>query len=462
VATLTFCGATGQVTGSCYLIETEHTRVLLECGLFQGPPEIDALNEKPFPFDPAGIHAVVLSHAHLDHSGRLPKLVRDGFRGAVYVTPPTLDLLGIMLKDAAYLQERDAEWNARHKNNRNHEPEPLYTVADAEKAITLCQAVDYAEPFAPAEGFNVTFHNAGHILGSSIVEMEITDKGTKRRLVFSGDLGHGGSPLLPAPDRLAQADALLLESTYGDRDHRPMADTLSEFEDILAKAAREGGNVLIPAFAVERTQEILFRLGELHHAGRLKQQMVFLDSPMAIAATEVYLKYQRDLPPETAAAIDRAGGAEKFLPVLRLTRTPEESMAINRVRGAIIIAGSGMCTGGRIRHHLKYNLAREDTHIVIVGFQAQGTPGRALVDGAKSLRIFGQDFPVRAQIHTVGGFSAHAGQTELVAWAAGFKSHPRCHLIHGEPDKAAALAGRLKERLGWNAHVPAAAQSVTI
>jgi len=465
VATLSFHGATGHVTGSCHLVETARTRVLLDCGLFQGPPDVEALNEKPFPFDSAGIHAVVLSHAHLDHSGRLPKLVRDGFRGTIYVTPPTLDLLDIMLKDAAYLQERDAEWAARHKNNHgNHEPQPLYTIEDAEKTLALCRTVDYGESFNVADDVTVTFHNAGHILGSAIVEVSIKDTGKTHRLVFSGDLGHGSSPLMPAPDRITGADTLLLESTYGDRDHRPMADTLKEFDEILVKAGHEGGNVLIPAFAVERTQEVLFRLGELYQSGKLKQPMVFLDSPMAIAATGVYVKYIDELPPATRAAIERGGrSVEKFLPVLRLTRTTEESMAINRVRGAIIIAGSGMCTGGRIRHHLKYNIEREDTHVIIVGFQAQGTTGRALVDGAKNLRLFGRDYRVRAQIHTVGGFSAHAGQTELVDWASHFTvTRPHCHLVHGEPDKVAALATALKARLGWDAHIPTTGQSITL
>ncbi|BAU50199.1 beta-lactamase [Sulfurifustis variabilis] len=459
MATLTFFGAARQVTGSCYLLDDGKYRVLLECGLFQGPPDVERLNERPFPFDPKTIHAVVLSHAHLDHSGLLPRLVRDGFRGPIYATPPTGDLLEIMLKDAAFLQERDAEWeNQRRRRQGREAAEPLYTIADVERALAQCRCLPYGERFEVAGGFSARFRDAGHILGSAIVEIGIGS----RRLVFSGDLGNSATPIMPEPERVEAADVLLLESTYGDRDHRPIDATLREFEEILEGAAADGGNVVIPAFAVGRTQELLYYLGELHEAGRLKQQRIFLDSPMAIAATEVHQRYESLLNGRIPGTWSH-GGRHKVLPPLQYTRSPEESMAINRIAGgAIIIAGSGMCTGGRIRHHLKHNLWRREARIVIVGFQAQGTPGRELVDGAKRLHLLGEDLAVNASIHTLGGFSAHAGQSQLLAWADGFARRPRLYLVHGEPDKMTVLRAKLEERLRWTAEIPQANQTIEV
>ena len=465
MATLTFHGATRQVTGSCYLIETARSRVLLECGLFQGPPEVDRLNERPFPFPVRDIDAVVLSHAHLDHSGLLPRLRREGFRGKVHATPQALDLLDILLKDAAYLQERDAEWeNRRRQRGGKKLVEPLYTAEDAEAVLELGTPLRYGERTRIADGIEVCLRDAGHILGSAIVELWVDDEGHQRKLVFSGDLGHADMPLLREPEVIRDADVLLLESTYGDRDHRPLPDTLNEFAQILADAAADGGNVLIPAFAIGRTQEILYHLGEFYHQGRLPQGQVFLDSPMAIAATEVHERHTHVFNQAARAALRRNGAtAEEFLPVLRYTRNVEDSMAINRITGgAIIIAGSGMCTGGRIRHHLKWNLWRKESHVVFVGFQAQGTPGRALVDGADHLRLLGEDLIVRAHIHTLGGFSAHAGQTGLVNWADHFQPHPRLYLVHGELDKMEALQARLHHVHGQDAQIPVEGQRIQL
>ena len=361
MAALSFHGATRQVTGSCYLLETARSRVLLECGLFQGPPDVDRLNERPFPFDPRALDAVVLSHAHLDHSGLLPRLVREGFRGRVHATPQALDLLAILLKDAAFLQERDAEWENRRRQRGGKAPvEPLYTVADAEAVLELGAPLPYGKRVTVAPGVDACLRDAGHILGSAIVELWVDDDSGQRKLVFSGDLGHAAMPLLRDPEIVREADVLLLESTYGDRDHRPMPDTLEEFAQILAAAAADGGNVLIPSFAVGRTQEILYYLGEFDHQGRLPQGQVFLDSPMAIAATEVHEKHTHVFGREARAAMRHNGdNATAFPPALRYVRSAEESMALNRIKGgAIIIAGSGMCTGGRIRHHLKWNLWR--------------------------------------------------------------------------------------------------------
>jgi len=457
MATLTFHGAAQQVTGSCYLLDTGADRVLLECGLFQGPPDVDRLNERSFPFDLSSLDAVVLSHAHLDHSGLLPKLVREGYSGKVYTTAPTLDLLDIMLKDAAYLQEKDAEWESRRRlrAGRRAVP-PLYTLADAERALAQCRAIPYGEKFSPMPGIEARFRDAGHIIGSAIVELWIGTGGDRRKLVFSGDLGNRYSPLLPPPATIDAADVLLLESTYGDRDHRSMEETLKEFADVLEQAAESGGNVLIPSFAVGRTQEILYRLSELYHAGRLNQQKVFLDSPMAISATEVHERHQKLLDPDALAFLNNAasnpGG---FLPPLQYTRSPEESMAINRIRsGAIIIAGSGMCNGGRIVHHLKHGMGDSNNQIIIVGYMAQGSVGRKLVDRHEYIRIHGQDVPLKAQVHTVGGLSAHGDQDDLARWYECFENTPPVYLVHGEDDARDAFAGYLGTRTGATVHRP--------
>lgn len=465
MATLTFHGATRQVTGSCYLLETAHSRVLLECGLFQGPPEIDRLNERPFPFDPRAIHAVVLSHAHLDHSGLLPRLRREGFRGKVYATPQALELLDIMLRDAAHLQEKDAEWeNRRHQRAGEKLVAPLYTLQDVEELLTLGEPLIYGQRARIARDIEICFRDAGHILGSAIVEVWVDEDGGAKKLVFSGDLGNATDPLLRDPEVVREADLVLLESTYGDRDHRPLPETLAEFARILQDAAASGGNVLIPAFAIGRTQEILYHLGEFYHAGKLPQTKVFLDSPMAIAATQVHQRHVQVFNREARAALRKNGSsATEFLPPLHFVHSVEESMAVNRISGgAIIIAGSGMCNGGRIRHHLKWNLWRESAHVVIVGFQAQGTTGRALVDGAARVRLLGEEIVVKARVHTLGGFSAHAGQSALVDWAGHFATRPPLYLVHGEPDKMQALRARVKKVHDWEAHIPSEGQTIHV
>ena len=466
MAKLTFFGAISGVTGSLYLLETGGKKFLLECGLIQGSYEEEQLNEKPFSFDPASIDAVILSHAHLDHSGRLPKLVSDGFKGPIYMTDPSFDLLEIMLKDAAFLSMRDAEWeNKRRRRAGKEEIEPLYTIEDVERTLTLCQGAPYATPQQIQNGLQLRFLDAGHILGSAIVELTITEEGKSRRLVFSGDLGNSCAALLRDPVTVEQADVLLMESTYGDRDHRPMDATLDEFRDIIIKATESGGNILIPAFAVGRTQEIIFRLGEFYQEGILNHQAVYLDSPMAIATTEVYHRYQHVFNYEDKAALRdaRSTSLHTYLPVLRYSRTTEESIAINKITdGAIIIAGSGMCTGGRIKHHLKHNLWRRNAHVIIVGYQAIGTPGRALVDGAKRLRVAGEEVVVNATIHTLGGFSAHAGQQQLLDWIGAFhKPKPHTYLIHGEPEAKKALQHKL-HAMDIQAEIPNLGQSIHI
>ena len=464
MASLTFYGAVEGVTGSAYLLVTESARILLECGLYQGRREEESNNKKPLPFKLDELDAIVLSHAHLDHSGRVPMAVRQGYAGAVYLTRPTYHLLEILLRDAASLQQRDADWeNRRRRRAGKREVKPLYTEADVDATLPLCVTVGYGEHSEIADGVSVRFLDAGHILGSAIVEVYITESGQQKKLVFSGDLGNSFAALLRDPETVTEADVLLVESTYGDRDHRAMEDTLQEFEQIIADASKNGGNILIPSFAVGRTQEIIFRLGELYQQGKLNHQAVYLDSPMAIAVTRVYHRYRNMYNQPDSAALARTPqqSLDAYLPVLRYSTTTEDSMAINRIAsGAIIIAGSGMCNGGRIRHHLKHNLWRPQSHVVIVGFQALGTPGRSLVDGVKRFSFGGEKISVKARIHTLGGFSAHADQSQLYDWISHFeKSRPRLLLVHGETSAKQAFEAFLRGR-GWSAEVPESNQTI--
>ncbi|MGR9014662.1 MAG: MBL fold metallo-hydrolase RNA specificity domain-containing protein [Gammaproteobacteria bacterium] len=466
MANLTFLGATGQVTGSCYLLETDSSRILLDCGMFQGSRATEKQNEADFPFDPAIIDAVVLSHAHLDHCGRLPKLVKDGFKGPVYLTKASFPLLELMLMDAVHLQLRDTEWeNKRRERAGKPLLEPLYTEADVMALLALRQPIAYGVETKILPELSVVFHEAGHILGSSIVRVNIKDKDKTKTLVFSGDLGNPNAPLLRDPTILTEADVLLLESTYGDRDHKPLGNTLEELKSTLAEAAENGGNVIIPAFAVGRTQDLIYWLGKIQRQGGLPQQKIYLDSPMAISASNIYADnthlFNIDDPEFTKVA---PSGWQAWLPGLVYSQTAEESMAVNRINGGvIIIAGSGMCTGGRIRHHLKYNLWRRNAHIIIAGFQAEGTLGRAIVDGKKShLKILGVEVNVAAKVHTLGALSAHADQSQLLAWASHFKEpKPRLYLIHGEKTATLSLQTCFK-RSGWNANIPRVGERITI
>jgi metallo-beta-lactamase family protein len=471
MARLTFYGAVTGVTGSMYLLQTESSSVLLDCGLFQGRREEEAANLKPLPFDSSQIDAVVLSHAHLDHSGRLPLLVSQGYSGPIFMTRASCDLIEVLLKDAASLQERDAEWeNKRRRRAGKKEIEPLYRLENVEETLRYCQGLPYHQRLSVAEGVDIRFADAGHILGSAIVEVFVNEGGIEKKLVFSGDLGNSQAALLRDPEVVDNADVLLLESTYGDREHRSMDETLAEFEAVIEAASQNGGNILIPSFAVGRTQEIIFRLGELYQKGKLRHQAVYLDSPMAIAVTEIYHRYQHIYNDEDRTAIESsstAGQARRrslhaFLPVLRYSTTTEESVALNKIeRGAIIIAGSGMCNGGRIRHHLKHNLWRKQSHVIFVGFQAMGTPGRALVDGAEYFKTGGEEVIVRAAIHTMGGFSAHASQSQLIDWLNNFKAgKPRLFLVHGESEAKQALSQAAQVH-GWEASIPSLGETIT-
>jgi metallo-beta-lactamase family protein len=440
-----FLGAAREVTGSCHLVRCGDRRLLIDCGLIQGAPADEARNRAPFPFTAGDIDAVVLTHAHLDHSGRLPLLVKAGFRGPVYTHRATRDLCHIMLKDAAFLNEKDAEHENRRRQREGKRPvEPLYTRSDAEKAMRQFQVFDYHIERQILPGIRVTLQDAGHILGSAIVELWLEENGRLRKLAFSGDLGHAGAPILRNPEAVREADLVVLESTYGNREHRAWKDTLAELGEVFREARRGDGNILIPAFAIGRTQELIYFLKNHGREWGIDQWTIFLDSPMAIEATEVYARHWKLFDTETTRR-RKKNGDTFTMPNLHFSRTPAQSMAINRVRaGAIVIAGSGMCTGGRIRHHFKHNLWREQCHVIFAGFQARGTLGRQLVDGAKTVRLWDETIRVAAKIHTVGGLSAHAGQSGLLNWYRNFNRHPAVALVHGEPEPMDALARRLR------------------
>ena len=438
---------------------------MLDCGLFQGSKDTEAQNTADFPFDPSSIDAVVLSHAHLDHCGRLPKLVKDGFKGKVFLTEASFSLLELMLRDAVHIQLRDTEWeNKRRQRAGKKLLDPLYDLNDVDALLKLRYPISYSKEQEILPGITVSFHEAGHILGSSIVRLLINDQDNIKTLVFSGDLGNPNSPLLRDPSILVEADVLLLESTYGDRDHKPLENTLDELRETLAEAAKSEGNVIIPAFAVGRTQDLIYWLGKIQRQGGLPQQTIYLDSPMAISASDIYANntalFNIDDPEFTKIAPQ---GWHAWLKGLIYSQTAAESMAVNRIAGgAIIIAGSGMCNGGRIRHHLKYNLWRRNAHIIIAGFQAEGTLGRLLIDGNKKyIKILGAEIHIAAKIHTLGALSAHADQSQLLEWAHHFKNpKPRLYLIHGEKTACLSLQTCFN-RTGWAATIPKVGDKIT-
>jgi len=460
---LKFLGATREVTGSCYLLTLGNTKVLIECGLIQGSGEHERHNHDEFRFNPRDIDAVVVTHAHIDHSGRLPLLVKRGYRGPIYTHRATVDLCDVMLTDSAYLQEKEAEWRNRDPDTRKGEAiQPLYNRDDAARTQEHFRALEYGEPTEIAEGVSVTLHDAGHILGSAIAEIRATENGRTRRIVFSGDLGHRGAPILRDPVTLSEADLVVMESTYGDRLHRSWEDTWREMGEIISSARHEQGNILIPAFTVGRTQELLYVFNRNYDEWGLGDWRIFLDSPMGITATGIYERHAK-VYDKRAMEFNTTHEGLFDLPNLYMSETPKESMVINQIRsGAIIIAGSGMCTGGRIKHHLKHNIWRKECHVMIVGFQAQGTPGRALVDGAGSMKLWGKDFDVAARVHTIGGLSAHADQRGLLDWYANFTGNPPVCLVHGEPESMDALADKLTEDHGAKVTRPEYGQTITV
>ncbi|HVN41861.1 MAG TPA: MBL fold metallo-hydrolase [Steroidobacteraceae bacterium] len=438
---LEFYGAAGEVTGSCHILTVGGRTVLLDCGMIQGGEAPDRRNHAEFPFDAARIAAVILSHAHIDHCGRLPLLRKRGFRGPIYATSACRDLARILLADSAHMAQRDAERENRRRaaDAEPHRIEPLYTIEDAAQTIDQFRLVPYGRAVPVVPGVTLTFRDAGHILGSASVWLDLREGADSRRLVFSGDLGQYDSPIVRDPEGDGGTDVLVMESTYGDRLHRERADTLRQFGEILRQADRDRGNVLIPAFAVGRTQDVIYQFGMFFEEWGLERWRIFLDSPMAIEASRVYWQHT-ELYDEEARELRLRVGNLAPLPNLTLCRTAEESKQINGLSsGAIIIAGSGMCTGGRIVHHLKHNLARPECHVVFTGFQAVGTLGRAIVDGRKAVRVQGTHVPVAAKVHTLGGFSAHGDQQDLLRWYRGVGGRPRVWLVHGEPTGAEGL-----------------------
>lgn len=455
---VTCLGGVGSVTGSSYLIESPGGgRALVDCGLFQGGRETESRNWGEWGFDPESVDTLFLTHAHIDHSGRIPKLIKDGFKGRIITSPPTAELCRIMLLDSAHIQEMDAEWqNRKNKRQAGKDPvEPLYTTEDAERSLEHFDPVerDRVIPFGP--GMKARLRNAGHILGSSILELWVGEGEDEVKAVFSGDLGKKDQLIVKDPHEIFAADYLFLESTYGNRLHRGFEESRAELLEAIQYAHGNGEKVMIPAFAVERTQEIIYMLGEFHREGLLPDIPVYLDSPLAIKATEIFRKNKNYYDQEASAIVGQ--GFDPFdLPNLRFAPSTRESIAINEQAGsAIVIAGNGMCTAGRIKHHLKHNLWRRGASLVIVGFQAEGTTGRRIVDGERRVKIFREDVAVAARVFTIGGFSAHADQKDLLEWARNFaESRPRGFLVHGEAAASQALAAKIQEDLGLEAIIP--------
>ncbi|QHI68272.1 MBL fold metallo-hydrolase RNA specificity domain-containing protein [Tichowtungia aerotolerans] len=463
---LNFFGAAQNVTGSCYLIEAAGTRILIDCGLYQ-ERDLKSRNWDPFPVPPETIDAVLLTHAHLDHCGRLPKLVKEGFSGKILCTSATLEIAQIIMKDSAFLQEEDVKHKkARHERQGKTSPfpyEPLYTQGDVEQTIPLMRPVVYDAPVAVGEGISAEFREAGHIFGSTSIRLTVTQGDESRSILFSGDVGRWDIPIINDPSSFEEADYILVESTYGDRVHGNAKDIPEELARIINETNEAGGNVVIPSFAVERTQELLYHLNGLLREDRIPHLLAFVDSPMAIKVTEVFKKHP-ELFDDEALELLRKGQHPCDLPGLTLSNTTDQSKAINHISGtAIIIAGSGMCTGGRIKHHLKNNIGRPESTILFVGYQAVGTLGRLILEGTDPIRIFGEEHEVKARIEKINGFSAHADQEELLRWITSMKKPPRrVFVTHGEPKAAGAFRKLLAEKTGWNCEVPEYQQEIAL
>ena len=452
-----FCGAATGVTGSCHLLSTENHKILLDCGQFQGGKAQDALNEEPFPFDPAEIECVVLSHAHIDHCGRLPLLVKRGFKGAIYCTDATADLLEVMLKDSGFIHEKEAEWQSRKNERAGRKPvEPLYTVKDSEETLKSDRPVLYDLLFEINDEMKVVFNDAGHILGSAIIELWTAEDDNVYKTVFSGDLGVLDRPILRDPTIIKKADYVIMESTYGNRLHPENATSIEQLLDIVIKTTRRGGTVVIPSFAVGRTQELIYEFNRFYlerpeYKDELEKLTVYIDSPMATSATEVFRRNAQVFDEETKAYILKGDNPLDF-PNLRFTRSTAESQALNMDRKPkIIISASGMCEAGRIRHHLKHNLWDPKSSVIFVGYQAEGTLGRMLTEGQKDVVLFGEAVHVNAEIYNLEGFSGHADKEGLLGWLSGFKVKPKqLFLVHGELESKEALAASIRERLGYD------------
>lgn len=455
---LSFLGAARNVTGSRFLVEADGLRVLVDCGLYQ-ERDLRGRNWDPFPIPPKTIDAVLLTHAHLDHCGLLPKLVREGFGGKIYCTAATAEIARIILLDSAHIQEEDAEYKRRRHQREGRKgpyPEvPLYTTADAEKCLPLFSPVKYDQPVRINNVAEAVFRDAGHILGSSMIRLKIENNGDERTILFSGDVGRRDMPIIEDPSEFHQADYVLVESTYGDRVHEKAQDVDDRLADVINSTKQAGGNIVIPSFALERSQDLLYHLNELLLGDRIPHLMIFLDSPMAIRVTEVFKDHPELFDDEMAERVKKHLSPFAFHG-LKMTRSTSESKAINHIRGTvIIIAGSGMCTGGRIKHHLVNNITRPECTILFIGYQAVGTLGRYLVGGPEEVRILGKKYPVKAKIVQIGGFSAHADKNELFRWLSGLTKAPKkVFVVHGESDSADHFRDFVSEKTGWDVSVP--------
>jgi len=463
---LGFYGAARNVTGSKYYLEADGHKFLVDCGLYQERFLKDR-NWEPFPINPHSLDAVLLTHAHIDHCGLLPKLVREGFNGRIYCTDATADIAKIMLTDSARLQQEDAlNKKMRHEQEgrKAHFPEmPLYTEKDAEDCYPLFHPVPYGRTIQLADGLEAVFHDAGHVLGSSSLMLRADRNGETRRILFSGDVGRRNRPILRDPTLFKEADYIIIESTYGDRLHEDGDKIADELAEVINSTVVNGGNIVVPSFALERSQEILYYMNELLLANRIPHIMVFFDSPMAVSITEIFEEHL-DLFDKEAREIIRSGKSPFSFPGLTRVSTTDESKAINWITGSVmIIAGSGMCNGGRIKHHLVSNISRKESTILFVGYQAVGTLGRQIVDGAKIVRILGKKYRVKARIAQMNGFSAHADRNELLQWLSSIRNQPRgIFITHGEEGASASLADAVREKFGWKVSVPQYKDEVTL
>lgn len=456
---LQFLGASQVVTGSMFLVTTANKKILIDCGLFQGSRELELLNERPFSFDPATIDYLILTHAHIDHSGRIPKLVKDGFSGRILSTKATLDLARLMLLDSAHIQEADIQWE-NQKRARAGKPmkEPLYTTQDAEQSLRHFEGFLYNQKVDVDDEITARFMDAGHILGSSILELWVTEKGHTTKLVFSGDLGMPNRPILRDFDLIEEADYIVVESTYGHSTHPPIEDASKELIKLINTTAERGGTVIIPSFAVSRTQELIYTLNEYYDNGDIEQFRkipIYIDSPMAVSATEIYAKNPSCFNEETRDQILSGDDPFQFENLFYI-RDQAESQRLNTYQfPKVIISASGMCSAGRVRHHLKHNLWKSKNSVIFVGYQAEGTLGRRLKDGQSTVGILGEEIKVEAEIHSIEGFSGHADQPTLLSWLRGFKRKPqRIFIVHGEPEQAHALADKIKEEFKWTTCIP--------
>ncbi|BDQ32515.1 MBL fold metallo-hydrolase RNA specificity domain-containing protein [Pseudodesulfovibrio portus] len=454
---VTFMGAARTVSGSCYVMECGSTRFALDCGMHQGNKEIEKRNRDLDRYDPKKLDFILITHAHIDHTGLLPAMVAKGFKNPIYCTAPTRDLLEIMLLDSAHIQEMEAEWSNRKQLRTGGEPvKPLYSVADAERTVPLLATVDYARTFEPAPGLKVTYLDAGHILGSAFIEIEYEENGKTTKLVFSGDLGRPEQLIVSDPSKVHDTDYLFLESTYGNRNHKDDTGSLDELAEAIAYSYGKGEKVVIPAFAVERSQQIIYSLFLLRKQGRLPADMpVYLDSPLAIRATEIFRKHPEFFDKKTQTLIQN-GENPLDLPNLHFTESREQSVAINETKGpAVIISASGMANAGRIKHHLRHNLWRKGASVVFVGWQGVGTPGRKIVNGAKKIRIFSEEVTINAKVFTINAFSGHAGQDELLKWLGTMQGKPvKVILVHGEAEVQTEFSRLITEKFGFEVHIP--------